>query len=171
MVSIVHVLERNGKKLVNKCYPAFSVSNSKRKFAPFPTLYWLACPETDAMVSNLERQGLIGDLELKINSGRYELERRRFKQQHFRYIHERNRLLYDLSLQHQLDINIEDNCVSWLHNAQRLKGIGGIDVAPLIDAKYDEMHLKCLHAHYAHYLGTKDNIIGEWVHELLMRKK
>jgi hypothetical protein len=27
--------------------------------------------------------------------------------------------------------------------------------------------VKCLHTHYAHYLATKDNIIGQWVQELL----
>jgi len=27
--------------------------------------------------------------------------------------------------------------------------------------------VKCLHTHYAHFLATRDNLIGEWVHELL----
>lgn len=27
--------------------------------------------------------------------------------------------------------------------------------------------VKCLHTHYAHYLATKDNLIGQWVQELL----
>lgn len=169
MVSIVSTLEKNGKKLVNKCYPAFGVSNKERQFAPFPTLYWLACPETDAKVSDLERRGVIGDLELRINSDQHKAERRIFKCQHFRYIHERNRLLYDLPLRRRLDINIDDNCVSWLHSAQRLKGIGGIDVTALIGADNEGVHLKCLHAHYAHYLGTEDNVVGEWVHSLLMK--
>lgn len=27
--------------------------------------------------------------------------------------------------------------------------------------------VKCLHTHYAHFLATGENLIGEWVHELL----
>lgn len=27
--------------------------------------------------------------------------------------------------------------------------------------------VKCLHTHYAHFLATGNNLIGEWVHELL----
>ncbi len=31
--------------------------------------------------------------------------------------------------------------------------------------------IKCLHAHYAHWLATKNDIVGEWVHELVLRFK
>ncbi len=31
--------------------------------------------------------------------------------------------------------------------------------------------IKCLHAHYAHWLATKNDIVGEWVHELVLRCK
>lgn len=32
--------------------------------------------------------------------------------------------------------------------------------------------VKCLHCHYAHYLARPEhkNIIGQWVHEMLMEK-
>ncbi len=28
--------------------------------------------------------------------------------------------------------------------------------------------VKCLHAHYAHWLATNNDIVGEWVHELVL---
>lgn len=28
-------------------------------------------------------------------------------------------------------------------------------------------NVKCLHTHYAHYLATGNNLVGEWVQELL----
>jgi hypothetical protein len=42
--------------------------------------------------------------------------------------------------------------------ALRERGIGGY-------ATDDQV--KCLHVHYAHFLATGDNIVGEWVQELL----
>ncbi len=31
--------------------------------------------------------------------------------------------------------------------------------------------VKCLHAHYAHWLATKNDIVGERVHELVLKFK
>ena len=31
----------------------------------------------------------------------------------------------------------------------------------------DFTNVKCLHTHYAHYLATGQNLVGEWVQELL----
>ncbi len=29
--------------------------------------------------------------------------------------------------------------------------------------------VKCLHTHYAHYLATGQNLVGQWVHEALKK--
>ena len=40
-------------------------------------------------------------------------------------------------------------------------GIGGL--------RYKNQ-VKCLHLHYAHWLVTRDNIVGGWVHDELMKR-
>lgn len=45
----------------------------------------------------------------------------------------------------------------WTHEVRDV-GISGM---------HEYSFVKCLHAHYADYLATRDNIIGKWIDELL----
>ena len=187
MVSIIKVLRTNNVPIVNKCFPARYVKKNKR-YEPFPNLYWLDHQKLDLMISNLERIGVINDLEDRLNNDNVAMKL--FMNQHLRYVHQRNKLFYDDELKLKLDLNINDENIKWLHDNLRQKGIGGIDINNLFlmmnntflnsnnnnnnnnnieyDGKIDGiLHIKCLHTHYAHYLYTKDNIVGEWVDDII----
>lgn len=101
---------------------------------PFPTLYWLACPEVAHRIARLEHQGWIGRLEREIEIDaefRAELVR-----DHERYASERDALLSDAE-----KTLLESH---GLLTALRARGIGGA---------YTLTKLKCLHLHYAHHLA------------------
>ena len=177
---IVKALNRSKVNIVNKCFPCRYISKTNT-YEPFPTLYWLECSKIDATIASLERLGLINELETRLNNDN--VAKGILKQQHIRYMHDRNKILYDEELKSKLNLNISDESLSWLHNAQRLKGIGGIDISNIFSSTYnntyndtnnvnncensEKLHIKCLHTHYAHHLFTNDNIIGKWVEEII----
>ncbi len=113
---------------------------------PFPTLFWLTCPEIVRQISRLEHEGWIERLE-ELIKGDPEL-RRRYHESHRTYIRERWQTLRE-----------EDK--RWLEAHGLLevfqrRGIGGLR---------DWDAVKCLHMHYAHYKARGENPIGEWIAE------
>ena len=102
MVSIIKVLRTNNVPIVNKCFPARYVKKNKR-YEPFPNLYWLDHQKLDLMISNLERIGVINDLEDRLNNDNVAMKL--FMNQHLRYVHQRNKLFYDDELKLKLDLN------------------------------------------------------------------
>ena len=113
MVSIIKVLRTNNVPIVNKCFPARYVKKNKR-YEPFPNLYWLDHQKLDLMISNLERIGVINDLEDRLNNDNVAMKL--FMNQHLRYVHQRNKLFYDDELKLKLDLNINDENIKWLHD-------------------------------------------------------
>lgn len=108
---------------------------------PFPTLYWLVCPNLSKAVSRLEMTGWIGKLEKRIADD--PLLEAQVDADHTRYIAQRMSLLSE-----------QDRHDATQHGfMQQLQthGIAGIA---------DRMRLKCLHAHVAHELADQ-NAIGK----------
>ena len=181
---IIKALKHSEINIVNKYFPARYISKTNT-YEPFPTLYWLECSKTDTTIASMERLGLISELETRLNYDN--VAKKLLKQQHLRYMHERNKLLYDKELKSKLSLNISDESVKWLHNAQGMKGIGGIDISNIFTYTYnnswndtnnvnncdnsEKLHIKCLHTHYAHHLFTNDNVIGKWVEEIINKEE
>ena len=107
------------------------------KMQPFPSTYWLLCPSLVKQVTALEYQGIIKHLQNKIDSS--ERLQNRLADNHRQYIHRRQQLIHDKSQQ------------------QRFTQLG-------ISGNQNFNSVKCLHGHYAHYLATKDNYIGRYIH-------
>jgi len=101
----------------------------------FPTLYWLTCPLKVKSVSRLEDEGWSERLQAKMAE--------------------------DESLSKRLRIAQED------YMARRRmagKGLGHPVFDTGIGGVRDLDAVKCLHAHYAHYLAGENNPVGEIVH-------
>lgn len=104
-----------------------------REGRPFPTLYWLTCPETVREVSRLESDGWIQ--RLNEAAGRDPDLAEMLERAHGAYAAERGRLA---------------------PGAEAHGGVGGA-----------ARGVKCLHAHYAHYIAGGPDPIGLWVAERL----
>ena len=160
---------RNGTPRVLECYPLRVAQNlarsetkgfSKNKWnskkgdapVPWPNTFWLCCPVAISKIGKLEHEGFI-----KTYNSRFEhpetqpdpedalLDATKFRAQHARYASHRWRLLSpdDVSLARREGYDaVLEKC-----------GVGGLRVPTQV---------KCLHLHYAHFLATKDNLVGEW---------
>jgi len=142
-----------------RLYPLADHSNAyKRKerssFEMFPTLYWLTCPILKAKVSELEASGKIKTFGGILERSK-ENEAKKLRDAHAAYIKER----WDLLV--KADRAQLENRKGW---CERLSTVGIASVT-------DPMCIKCLHAHLAHYLATKENIIGELTFRELERLK
>ena len=103
---------------------------------PFPTLYWITCPLKAKAISRLEDEGWAERLQEKIAGDVLFRQRLRNAQEDYKA----RRRLTGVKPDHP----VMDT------------GIGGVR----------DLHaIKCLHAHYAHYLATRENPIGETVHD------
>lgn len=101
---------------------------------PFPTLYWLTCPHKVKAVSQLEDEGWAETLQEKLLQDDELLVRYNIAQENYKQL----RRLRAQGLDHPVFET----------------GIGGVK---------DINAVKCLHAHYAHYLATGKNPVGEMV--------
>ncbi len=110
---------------------------------PFPTIYWLRDPALDRAVADLERRGLIADIEKRLLDD--EALRTELHADHARYRDQRWAVLSDA----------DRAVVEASESLQRSfrGGVGGV-------ADFD--HVKCLHAHVAHAIADK-NTIGKLV--------
>lgn len=104
------------------------------RIEPFPSQLWLTCPNLSKQLANLERQGLIDQLERQLQkSPRLQ---KRLIQDHRCCVAHRWRLL------DQADRTAVRRCD--LMHVFANRGIGGVS---------DWMSIKCLHVHYAHHLS------------------
>jgi len=128
----------SGHPQVIKVYPLL---RSTERVEPFPTLFWLTCPNLVKQLSSLEHRGWIARLERQLQEDK--AFRASYHDDHVRY--------RDLRWQ---SLNEQDRALllakGW---AGSDRGIGGI-------ADWD--HIKCLHLHYAHHLARR-NVIGRWL--------
>lgn len=108
---------------------------------PFPTIFWLTCPQFTKEISQIESTGLIKDIDGML--GEDCAFRDRLMDAHKDYAETRNSLFLQ--------------CPGSSEKARRAfegTGIGGV-------RRLDTA--KCLHLHFAHYLAGKDNPIGELI--------
>lgn len=137
---------RGLKKIASRCVfscPQVVETNAFiEKGKPFPTLYWLTCPLKVKAVSRLEDDGWAERL--------------------------RERLALDEDLRRRLEYAQEE------YKHRRRAGTRTDEVDhPVFDTGVGGVHnlsaVKCLHAHYAHYLAHGNNPVGELVEKELSK--
>ena len=139
--------------------------------SPFPTLYWLTCPEISRAVADFERRGYIQIFESELKSDP-ELARRLIAC-HEEYAKERWESLTD---EDRASLCHDDSSLHRMRNMLESSGISGTNFTIHNDEGEDGgpfvASIKCLHAHYAHYRSTMmsertQNPVGEMIHERL----
>lgn len=115
---------------------------------PWPNMFWLVDPSDQMRVGRLEHQGYVKTYRAKLLADPVLLAR--FESQHKTFAAQRWALLSDTDKQYA-EVNKYSACL-------RDSGVGGVNYLPQV---------KCLHAHYAHYLATGNNLVGKWVEEAL----
>ncbi|KAG7395879.1 hypothetical protein PHYBOEH_003083 [Phytophthora boehmeriae] len=120
----------------------------RAKVEPFPTIYWLASTDLKARVSTLEDEQYVMELQRHLEAD--DAAKEKMAQNHREYAEQRWQMLTE----HDLEIVKGRGWEFVLRDV----GIAGIR---------DFTNVKCLHTHYAHYLATGNNVVGEWVQQLL----
>ena len=119
----------------------------REKKVPFPTLYWLTDQRISAAVAALEKDGGVSEAREYLRADEQRV--RDLEACHERYRQQRFELM-----------TREDQELA-------TKYFGDTGIAGM---RKNFIDVKCLHAHYAHYLGDPDeprNPIGQWVHDRL----
>jgi exopolyphosphatase/guanosine-5'-triphosphate,3'-diphosphate pyrophosphatase len=113
---------------------------------PFPTIFWLTCPQFIQEISQMESTGLIKDIDSML--GEESAFRDRLMDAHKDYAEIRNSLFLQ-----------GPKSSERARKAFEGTGIGGV-------RRLDTA--KCLHLHFAHYLAGKGNPIGELTKSMLL---
>lgn len=165
VVRVASRCPRNGTPRVLECYPLRVAHNparsemkgfSKNKWnsrageapVPWPNTFWLCCPVLISKIGALEHEGFIKNYNARFqrpDSDDARNDATRFREQHARYASHRWSLLSpdDVKFARREGYDaVLEKC-----------GVGGLRVPEQV---------KCLHLHYAHFLATKDNLVGEW---------
>lgn len=131
-----------GHPAVITCAP---LRRERGRLVPFPTLYWLACPQLSRTLATLERDGLIKELEAQIAC--------------------------DAALREAVARDHDDYiALRWAAVSPEDRSL--IDAGPLaarfhrhgIGGTTNRVAVKCLHAHFAHHLA-RGSAIGRWIAE------
>ncbi|NPV53745.1 MAG: DUF501 domain-containing protein [Firmicutes bacterium] len=142
-----------GMPMVITTYPVLApVKNDRgigKGIAIFPTTFWLTCPRLNRAVADLEAGGWIGRIKGMLRDN-WEV-RERLLRAHRHYASARMELLTP-----------DDREMLEGRFPSILRALAETGVAGIKDVTNPEA-VKCLHAHYAHYLAGYDNPIGEWV--------
>ena len=127
-----------GHPQVLRCHPL----RGGERVVPFPTLYWLVCPQLVEAVSRLEHAGWIDRLQSRLQDD--DAFAAAVSADHDAYIEAR---------WGQLDEAERERIrKSGLENEFKERGIGGIR---------NRRSIKCLHLHFAHHLAARSTIGGE----------
>ena len=129
-----------GHAAVITCSP---LQRQRGRLVPFPTLYWLVCPRLCRTLANLERSGVIKQLEAEIAGDATFFAA--ISKDHDDYIARRWAALS----REERDLVERES----LMEKMRSRGIGGI---------MNHATVKCLHTHFAHHLAC-GSTIGRWI--------
>mmetsp|Transcript_4442 Transcript_4442/g.11663 ORF Transcript_4442/g.11663 Transcript_4442/m.11663 type:complete len:260 (-) Transcript_4442:196-975(-) len=114
--------------------------------APFPTLYWLTCPDISKAIGTLEGAGCIGTFEQQLRTDDELTQRmlrchKSYAQTRWNSLRDDDRELLLLDVEHsRIRSMLQDSGISGLNYASQISDDG--IYTPTI---------KCLHTHYAHY--------------------
>eukprot|EP00980_Cylindrotheca_fusiformis_P001564 scaffold358_cov109-Cylindrotheca_fusiformis.AAC.3 len=139
--------------------------------SPFPTLYWLTCPEICKAIADLERRGFMQQFEATLKA-KPEMARRLI-QCHEEYAHDRWR---SLTAEDQALLSQDDSSIYRIRAMMKESGISGTNFTVHGDCKGKKIgSIKCLHAHYAHFRSTMEldrtsNPVGEMTHSALQKQ-
>ncbi len=128
----------------------YPLPKANEDVAFFPTVFWLTCPEAVRQISRIEDRGFIQVIQEKITGSR-ELSYG-MQDSHKEYIYIRRTLLNSSML-----IRLRKSETELVRAVEQV-GIGGVS---------DLQGVKCLHMHYAHYLATRNNPIGELIDKMI----
>lgn len=135
--------------------------------SPFPTFFWLTCPDISRCVGELERLGYLQKFEMRLQSDPSLVER--LWRCHYQYAQQRWRALEDND--RLMLMETTDPAVMRMRSIMQESGISGSNLTRHDDVMFPA--IKCLHAHYAHYRSTQNldgcesNPVGEMIHEQL----
>ena len=139
--------------------------------SPFPTLYWLTCPEISKAIADLEGRGYMNEIEAAIRESSELTER--LIQCHIHYAEER---WNSLSQKDQELLSTPDSpSIERMRIMMRDSGVSGTNFTMYTQGETANLpSIKCLHAHYAHFASTKEkmelpNPVGVMVHEALKK--
>ncbi|CAH0479038.1 unnamed protein product [Peronospora belbahrii] len=122
--------------------------SSVPKSSPFQPFTGLRQRDLKARVSTLEDQQFVLTLQHRLDAD--EAAKEKMVQSHREYAEQR----WQMMTPHDIELVKSRGWEFVLRNV----GIAGIR---------EFTNVKCLHTHYAHYLATGNNLIGEWVQRLL----
>lgn len=142
---------------------------------PFPTLYWLTCPDISKCIANLERQGLVKMIEQELRDNPKMAATLMLAHEDYAA-----RRWQSLSRAHQEQLTGSEQSSSSLSTMQRMRDMlqySGIAGSNLTATTTDggTPAVKCLHTHYAHYRSATSppmiiNPVGARVHEILRKE-
>jgi uncharacterized protein len=189
----------NGEPLTLVLYPLTLADTPKGRYCngtrqPFPTIYWMSCPDLRSKISRLEHFGLgnlIQDLLNRDSIADYQvapsgspmlqefysylkdyhqeqaLSSQSQQQQRLSYLEQMRQAHHEYALERWNSFTSEDieyiRSNGWEKALNTRVGIAGMK-------KFTQV--KCLHTHYAHFITRPEhgNVIGRWVHEVLVRE-
>jgi len=160
---------------------------------PFPTLYWLSCPQISRAISELEREGYVRIFQQRIENDVEELGVKWWKC-HEQYANERWNVLSN----HDRDWLLMPGELKETQRRQSMRDM--IEMSGVAGTNHHICYgggqelgdnsvpsVKCLHSHYAHYrsqltslhfskIARDDdrdgkivlNMVGQWTHESLL---
>lgn len=131
-----------GHPQVVKVYPLLKLESGVE---PFPTLFWLTCPNVIEQLSRIEHAGWISRLERLLEED--EALHAEYVQNQRQYVEERWSTLTERDQR-------------WMEAQGWAQGFAARGIGGLADWR----RIKCLHLHYAHHLARR-NAIGRWIDE------
>lgn len=154
LVKVAAYNESTGAPTVLLLYPIGRPVVTRRNnvdLQPFPTIFWLCCPKLRSDVSTLEARGFITEFMARLQADPNAMEC--LERQHQEYADIRWAMLTEEDKTFVIEKGWQD-CLN------QAVGVAGMR---------NPRSVKCLHAHYSHFLGTGSggNIVGKWVQEAL----
>lgn len=135
---------------------------------PFPTLYWLTCPDISRSIASLERKGFVKVIESELRENEDMFQS--LMDAHRDYARLRWGSLAPDDRQQLSDLSAKSTTIQRMGYMLESSGIAGSNLT------LPSPTVKCLHTHYAHFRSVTTaathngvvNPVGARVHELLV---